>query len=166
MSQSPLCYAKLHDAAIRLIDRYLGKYGNDLFRVWVTERPFELHVQGGIVTGRADVILDKEDGKPGSMAILDYKTSTEADNPVYGFQLAIYAAAGRAEGMDVRAAYVHDLRDGERTPVPIQVQATELAKAKAEDGLKGIVEHSFPFYKGHHCNGCDVRLVCRHGPAR
>lgn len=159
-------YVKLHDAAIKLIDRYLGQYGNDLFRVWVTERPFELHVQNGIVTGRADVILDKEDGIPGSMAIVDYKTSTVADNPVYGFQLAIYAAAGRAEGINVRAAYVHNLRDGERNPVPIQVQATELAKAKAEEGLKGIAERNFPAHKGHHCSGCDVRLVCRHGPAR
>jgi DNA helicase-2/ATP-dependent DNA helicase PcrA len=137
-----------------------------LFRVWVTERPFELHVQNGIVTGRADVILDKENGIPGSMAIVDYKTSTVAANPVYGFQLAIYAAAGRAEGINVRAAYVHNLRDGERNPVPIQVQATELAKAKAEEGLKGIAKRNFPAHKGHHCSGCDVRLVCRHGPAR
>jgi DNA helicase-2/ATP-dependent DNA helicase PcrA len=134
--------------------------------VWVTERPFELHVQGGIVTGRADVILDKEDGKLGSMAIVDYKTSTVADSPLYDFQLAIYAAAGRAEGIDVRAAYVHDLRDGERKPVPIQVQATELAKTKAEEGLKGIAERDFPPHKGKHCSGCDVRLVCRHGPDR
>jgi hypothetical protein len=38
--------------------------------LWVTERPFELHLENGVITGSADVILDNEDGSKGSMATL------------------------------------------------------------------------------------------------
>ena len=37
-----------------------------------TERPFELYLDGATVSGRADVILDKEGGGPTALAILDY----------------------------------------------------------------------------------------------
>ena len=55
------------------------KHEADLHRVWETERPFELHLDGVTVTGRADVILDKEGGVPTALAIVDYKTSTSGD---------------------------------------------------------------------------------------
>ena len=53
----------------------------DLYRVWETERPFELHLDGVTVTGRADVILDEEGGVPTALAIVDYKTATQARSP-------------------------------------------------------------------------------------
>ena len=40
----------------------------DLHRVWETERPFELHLDGVTISGRADVILDHEDGVPTALA--------------------------------------------------------------------------------------------------
>ena len=43
---------------------YTRDYEADLYRVWETERPFELHLDGVTVTGRADVILDEEGGVP------------------------------------------------------------------------------------------------------
>ena len=55
---------------------YTAKYEADLHRVWETERPFELHLDGVTVTGRADVILDQEGGVPTALAIVDYKTAT------------------------------------------------------------------------------------------
>ena len=51
-------------------------HADDLHRIWETERPFELHLDGVTITGRADVILDKEGGVPTALAIVDYKTST------------------------------------------------------------------------------------------
>ncbi|HUY45583.1 MAG TPA: PD-(D/E)XK nuclease family protein [Streptosporangiaceae bacterium] len=80
----------------------------DLQRVWEVERPFELHLPTAIISGRADVILDMEGGEVQSLAIVDYKTSTDAEDD-HGLQFAIYTDAGRREGLDVRAAYVHDL---------------------------------------------------------
>ena len=50
--------------------------------------------------GRADVILDKEGGEVRSLAIVDYKTSTDPDaDEDYALQLAVYTDAGRREGL-------------------------------------------------------------------
>jgi DNA helicase-2/ATP-dependent DNA helicase PcrA len=64
------------------------------------------------------VILDREGGVPTALAILDYKTSTAAAAD-HGFQLQVYADAGRREGLDVRAAYVHDLKARARSTVDV-----------------------------------------------
>ena len=95
------------------------RYEDDLHRVWETERPFELHLDGVTVTGRADVILDHEGGVPTALAIVDYKTSTIGEVGDHALQLQVYSDAGRREGLDVRGAYVHDLKAAERSPVPV-----------------------------------------------
>jgi ATP-dependent exoDNAse (exonuclease V) beta subunit len=62
-----------------------------------------LHLE--IITGRADVILDKEGGEVQSLAIVDYKMSTDPDtNADYALQLAVYTDAGRRKGLNVSAA--------------------------------------------------------------
>ena len=97
---------------------YTRDYEADLYRVWETERPFELHLDGVTVTGRADVILDEEGGVPTALAIVDYKTATHGEISDHDLQLQVYADAGRREGLDVRAAYVHDLKAAARTRFP------------------------------------------------
>jgi ATP-dependent DNA helicase UvrD/PcrA len=56
-------HQQLKEAARQLLSSYLTQYHDDLRRVWETERPFELHLPTAIITGRADVILDKEGGR-------------------------------------------------------------------------------------------------------
>ncbi|MCI0624881.1 MAG: ATP-dependent helicase [Acidobacteria bacterium] len=163
-------YRELRAAAEKLVDKYLGKseYREDLFRVWQTERPFELHLEHGSVNGRADVILDREGGIPGSLALVDYKTARDEESKdVHEFQLAIYAAAGQGEGLTVRAAYVHDLRDGERIPISVDPRTTNSARQRANQLIASIRSAEFEARPGKRkCSGCDVRFVCRHGPAR
>ena len=72
-------HRQLKDAARRLVGTYAREHPDDLHRVWETERPFELHLDGVVVNGRADVILDHEDGVPTALAIVDYKTSTAGE---------------------------------------------------------------------------------------
>jgi DNA helicase-2/ATP-dependent DNA helicase PcrA len=69
-------HRQMRDAAQRLVATYTIQHSADLHRVWEVERPFELHFGGLIVSGRADVILDREGGNANSLAIVDYKTST------------------------------------------------------------------------------------------
>lgn len=153
-------HRQLKAAARRLVDSYTQYYTPDLFRVWETERPFELHLAGVTVNGRADVILDQEDGVPAALAIVDYKTSTSEDVLNHALQLQVYADAGRREGLDVRAAYVHDLRTGTRTPVtvtPVDVDHAERAVFHAAAQIKNREYHPNP---GPRCRGCEVRSVC------
>lgn len=161
-------YEGLRTEARKVIDRYLSKYRDDLARVWEIERPFELHLDQANVTGRADVILDREGGQIGSLALVDYKTAADprADD-IYAFQLAIYAAAGRGEGLNVRAAYIHDLQAGDRLSAPISDRDTQAAKRRANKLAKAILQRKFdgtPDKKK--CAGCDFRLVCRHPRAK
>ena len=84
----------MKDAAKVLIQSYIKNHEDDLHRVWETERPFELHLDAVTVSGRADVILDEENGVPSALAIVDYKTSTDGSTDPYELQLQVYAEAG------------------------------------------------------------------------
>jgi DNA helicase-2/ATP-dependent DNA helicase PcrA len=161
-------YEKLREAADRLIGRYLTEYSDDLHRIWLSERPFELHLDDGIVSGRADVILDREGGDAGSLALVDYKTATDPDGPdLYAFQLAVYAAAGHGEGINIRGAYLHDLAEGTRIPIGVMNGETEVAKQRANELVRRISLAQFEAKpEKRKCGQCDVRFVCTHGPAR
>ena len=109
--------------------------------MWETERPFELHLDGVTVTGRADVILDKEGGVPTALAIVDYKTSTSGDALDHALQLQVYADAGRREGLDVRGAYVHDLKAASRNPVDVDERCR---RCRRDAGDRGRCTDSAP----------------------
>jgi DNA helicase-2/ATP-dependent DNA helicase PcrA len=153
-------HRQLKDAARRLVTTYADKHEADLYRVWETERPFELHLDGITVTGRADVILDKEGGVETALAIVDYKTSTSGEPADHALQLQVYADAGRREGLDVRGAYVHDLKAASRDPVDVSgpaVADAEVVVAEAAVRLRGRDYQPNP---GDRCRRCEVRTVC------
>jgi DNA helicase-2/ATP-dependent DNA helicase PcrA len=157
-------FENLLDRAHKLIQKYMTTYGDDMLRVWETERPFELHLGKANVTGRADVILDREGGSINNLAIVDYKTANDTKgDDLYAFQLQIYAAAGRGEGLNVVAARVHHLKDVRREEIPIDTVHIRTARAKAEALVLGIVEREFPHRPNKQkCKSCDVRAICKH----
>jgi DNA helicase-2/ATP-dependent DNA helicase PcrA len=157
-------FDQLFKRAQALVGKYLKDYSGDLLRVWETERAFELHLTDGIVNGRADVILDREGGVIGNLAIVDYKTANDpkADD-VFAFQLAIYASAGRGEGLNVDAAYLHQLKESERKAVPIDNPTIKAARQRANMLIQGIVDGQFPAKPDSaKCKSCDVRAICKH----
>jgi len=161
-------FDRMYASARRLVDRYIDRYQDDLRRVWETERPFQVHLEDGTISGRADIILDQEEGKPGRLAIVDYKTAkgTEQDDR-YQFQLAVYAAAARGEGLEVAGGYVHELQQGTRKGVDVSVNAHTKAVARAATAMRGIHQRVFdPAPTKDKCQTCDYHLVCRHACAR
>jgi DNA helicase-2/ATP-dependent DNA helicase PcrA len=157
-------FLQLHDQARKLVDTYIAKHSDDLLRIWQTERPFELHLEAGIVSGRADVILDREGNTVGQLAIVDYKTANDArGDDIHGFQLAIYTAAGRGEGLNVKAAYLHALKESARRPVPVDNPAVKKARNRALTLIESIAEGEFPARpEKTKCTGCDMRAICKH----
>ena len=152
-------HRQLKDAARRLVIEYTATHADDLFRIWETERPFELHLDGVTISGRADVILDREGGVDTALAILDYKTSTSA-LAEHELQLQVYADAGRREGLDVRAAYIHDLRAGMRGAVPVDDSAIEQAERSVTEAAVRLRSRDYVPNPGPRCRRCEVRLVC------
>ncbi|PWT83861.1 MAG: ATP-dependent DNA helicase [Acidobacteria bacterium] len=157
-------FEQLFARASELVGQYLDGYSHDLLRVWETERDFELHLDYGVVQGRADVILDYEGGQAGNLAIVDYKTADDVhQDDVYAFQLAIYAAAARGEGLNIRAAYLHELSTGTRKPVPVTPTITKNIAMSASSLVADVVQRKFPAKpEPGICPKCDVRAVCKH----
>ena len=153
-------HRQLKDAARRLVKTYTEKHEADLYRVWETERPFELHLDGLTVTGRADVILDKEGGVPTALAIVDYKTSTKGEPLEHALQLQVYADAGRKEGLDVVAAYVHDLKAASRDPVDVGEVAIGDAEAIVAEATVRLRARDYRANPGSRCRTCEVRTIC------
>jgi DNA helicase-2/ATP-dependent DNA helicase PcrA len=153
-------HREMKDAARRLVNRYIADHESDLQRMWMTERPFELHLGNAVVSGRADVILDREGGVITGLAIVDYKTSTDEQGS-HDLQLQVYADAGRREGLDVRAAYVHDLKQGARQAVDVQPGAIVEAENQVRTALEGLRQRRFTPKPGGACRRCDVKALCR-----
>ncbi len=153
-------HRQLKEAARRLVTEYVSSHADDLFRVWETERPFELHLEGVTVDGRADVILDREGVVETALAILDYKTSASALSE-HELQLRVYADAGRREGLDVRAAYVHDLKAGVRASVAVDSEAVKAAEGTVAEAAARLRNRDYRPNPGAACRRCEVRSVCR-----
>ena len=118
------------------------------------------NLDGVTITGRADVILDQEGGVSTGLAIVDYNTSTSGDVQDHALQLQVYADAGRREGLDVRGAYVHDLKAASRDPVAIDPQAITNAEAKVSDAATQIRARDYRPNPGLRCRRCEVRTIC------
>ena len=155
-------HQQMKASARRLVDKYVAQYGEELNRVWAVERPFELHLDNAVISGRADVILEEDKGQVTALAIVDYKTAADDEEREYESQLQIYTNAGRREGLEVRAAYVHDLKAGDRIRVdvaPERVRETELKVVHLVEQLKSRQYVPNP---GTRCKRCDVKAICRH----
>lgn len=153
-------HKEMRERARQLVFSYVRDHPDELRRTWATERPFELYLDGVVVSGRADVIYDEHDGVPENLAIVDYKTST--GGTIEPLQLQIYADAGRREGLTVGAAFVHDMQNASRYDVPISDADVQSAESVVVDASRRIREGDFtPEPSPGKCGRCDVRALCR-----
>lgn len=162
-------FPNMHRRGWMLVEKYLRAYKGDLQRVWATERPFELHLEEGLVTGRADVILSHHKGNPDSLAIVDYKTMKGGQrDDVFQLQLRVYAAAGQDEGLTVEAAYLHHLADESsvaRTEVPVTGTKLGEARDQVAEQVRRLRDGTFqPAPHVKRCKTCEYQRLCRHAP--
>ena len=151
---------RFRESARKLVLKYMKDHAADMSRIWEVERPFELALPGVVVFGRADVILDRHQGKPDSLAIVDYKTSAEGRE--LNLQLQIYTIAGQREGLDVQGAFIHDLGSANRESVDTSSTALQSAINIVTGAAKGIKERKFDAQPSiSKCGRCDVRAICR-----
>jgi DNA helicase-2/ATP-dependent DNA helicase PcrA len=152
-------HRQMKEAARGLVDHYLEEWSDDLHHVWAVERPFELHLGGATVIGRADVIIDESDGTE-RLAIVDYKTAADAHEQ-HDFQLQVYTDAGRREGLNVDRAFVHDLRNATRIPVDVADGEIKEAENLVQDLVAGLRARRFDAYPDKEkCGHCDILRLC------
>lgn len=152
-------HKQMRASARKMILTYVADHPTDIANTWATERPFELHLPGVVVTGRADVIYHDVDGADPRLSIVDYKSSLATD--VHPLQLQIYADAGRREGLTIDSAFVHDLSTTTRHAIelsPAAIEAAESTVLGAVDRIRGRDFAADP--ERRKCVSCDVRAVC------
>lgn len=152
-------HKEMREKARRLIQTYVTDNTSELERTWATERPFELYLDGVVVSGRADVVFDEHDGVVDNLSIVDYKTAIGED--VKPLQLQIYTDAGRREGLTVGAAFIQDLSVTERHKVSITDTDIADAEAQVTAAAQGLKDRDFtPKPETSKCSFCDVRSIC------
>jgi DNA helicase-2/ATP-dependent DNA helicase PcrA len=156
-----VAHRQLKDAARKLVSKYITEYGSDLHRVWQTEYPFELHLPGVTVSGRADVIIDTGTNGAESLTLIDYKTRT-SDEAEHDIQLQVYASAGRREGLEIKDAYVHDMVASDRISVDVDQVAVLNSELIVVEMAGKIKRREFdPSPEKTKCGRCDVRAICK-----
>jgi len=156
-------YDALERKARRILTAALADGRDDLARVWAVERPLVLHREGADIDGRADVILDREGGVAGNLALVDYKTRPVDEDDDDAQQLRVYTAAARAEGFTVRAAWLHDLtaaKGDARRAVDVGGEAVAVALGALDAAVAGLRARRFEATPGAHCGRCAQRAIC------
>jgi len=152
-------HKEMREKARLLIFKYVNENQADIRRTWATERPFELYLDGVVVSGRADVIYDEHDGVIDNLAIVDYKTATGGE--IHPLQLQVYSDAGRREGLTVGAAFIHDMSTTTRHIVDISDAAVKQAEQTVIDAATLLKKRDFtPKPEKSKCVSCDVKSVC------
>ena len=152
-------HKEMREKARSLIKTYVVENTSELQRTWATERPFELYLEGAVVSGRADVVFDEHAGVAGNLSIVDYKTALGEE--LKPLQLQIYAAAGRREGLTVGAAFIQDLSANARHEVGITDADVVSAEARVTAAAQGLKDGDFtPRPETSRCSFCDVKSVC------
>ncbi len=99
---------------------------------------------------------------PTALAIVDYKTSTSGESLEHALQLQVYADAGRREGLDVRGAYVHDLKAASRESIAGRPEKrSSQAEAAVSEAAVRIRARDYRPNPGLRCRRCEVRTICR-----
>lgn len=98
-----------------------------------------------MIVGRADVILDREQASTPKLTIVDYKTydAKKLDQPAED-QLSTYTAAARAEGFEVSAAILHNLKNTARHDVAVDSSSIDATLTRASSWAAGHHQGGIP----------------------
>jgi len=149
--------------ARRSILNYAKSYGEDLRRSCDVEYRVEFPVHNATITGRIDVVSEKE--------VRDYKTLDYED--VEGsvkmeeseLQIRLYMAGLQGLGREVEKGSLAFLSSESAKVVQVDAGKPQLEKAvmTAEDVVSSIRNKRFKAKSGDHCGHCDMKEICRWG---
>jgi len=147
--------------ARRSVLNYAKSYGEDLRQSSEVEYRIEFPIHSATVTGRIDVLGDKE--------VRDYKTLDykEVEGSVTvdeaAMQVRLYAAGLRSVGRQVGDGSIAFLSSDSSKVVPVDVVSSDVDKAikDAERVVESIRNKRFKPNRGEHCEKCDTREICR-----
>ena len=168
----PGAYERAKQKSSDVVAGYAAEYGQDFERRRQVELPFEVPIEGAVISGAIDLILclDKAE-KIKDAKVIDFKTMEGGDDPVrnedlhwedLSLQVQLYGRGAEVvRGMNARTGAVHLLKDGKRVDVPVDIDAMRDAVSNVEWAVERIVEGDFPRRgSAGKCAGCDFRRLC------
>jgi DNA helicase-2/ATP-dependent DNA helicase PcrA len=149
--------------ARKCVLNYAKTHGEDLRQSSEVEYRIEFPIHNATVTGRIDVLGDKE--------VRDYKTLdySEVEGSVNvqeaELQVKLYAAGLKSVGRPVKHGSVAFLGSDETKIMPVDVGVSHVEEAvkNAENVVASIRNKKFKPRRGEHCSNCDMRDICRWG---
>jgi DNA helicase-2/ATP-dependent DNA helicase PcrA len=147
--------------ARRSVLNYAKGFGDDLRQSSEVEYRIEFPIHSATVTGRIDVLGDRE--------VRDYKTLDykEVESSVSmgeaELQVRLYAAGLKSVGRGVKGGSIAFLSSDSSKVVPVDVASSDVDKAikGAERVVESIRNKRFKPNRGEHCEKCDTREICR-----
>ena len=171
-------YEVAEDAAVSRVRQYVKDHAGDFTSSRQVEEPFEIAVEGAVIAGTIDLLVDYDPtGKPIEASVVDFKSAAGGDNPrsnedlhweELALQVQLYArAANEILGRATKRGSVHLLKDGKREDVPISDEAQQAAIDNVQWAVNGIRAGHFPM-RPHgdpqdlksKCGGCDFLRIC------
>ncbi|GLW98204.1 ATP-dependent DNA helicase [Microtetraspora sp. NBRC 16547] len=172
----PGAYERARDKASGIVSDYADKYAKDFEHKRQVELPFEIPVEGAVISGAIDLLLSLDDAERIQEAfVIDFKTMEGGPEPTtnpdlewedLSLQVQLYArGAELVHGANARTGAVHLLKDGQRIQVPVDADAVEAAVTNVEWAVGRIAGGDFPQRPSRKkCDSCDFAQICQQKP--
>ena len=157
---------------------YAQNYAADFQQRRQVEARFEIPVQGAVVSGAIDLMIEEDErGNIIDACVIDFKSMEGEDEPLandelewteLSLQVQLYAKAAQdVLGQVTQQGFVHLLKDGQRLEVPVSDDAIASAVENIEWAVEQITAADFPMRPSQRkCEACDFRKICPKLPPR
>jgi DNA helicase-2/ATP-dependent DNA helicase PcrA len=157
---------KAQEAAIEQVSRYVRENRGRFGSVEAAELPFSFEMEGGLVSGRIDLVERMDDGRKN---VIDFKTysSKEVEREQAKLQMDLYALGVEKSGsFKVGRHTLYFLEDGATIPEDWGPENSRMIEARVRDVLSKIQAGDFaprPAY----CPSCaEFKAICPYYEAR
>lgn len=144
--------------AEKMLLNYVRKHIEEIEEVSEVEYRLEFPKDKSTITGKVDVIMEKN----GGVEVREYKTSMKITKPEQvALQVKLYALGLKGLGFKVERGSVVYLDESELHNVEVDEESLGDAKKQAEQILLNLRNQSYDAKLGDFCENCDYKKICR-----
>lgn len=148
---------KLRSRAKKELHEFIKDKGDYLKNVKETEMRIEFPARNATIVGKADVILDTNNG----FEIRDYKSSERVMKKEYSdFQIRLYAKGLQELGWKITRGSVANLKDNDLEEVEVSTVKLDETLKKAERIIEKIKNQEFDPKISDFCEMCEYNKIC------
>ena len=149
---------KMREGAKKMLMNYVADHLQDIRSVAEKEYRIEFPRKNSTITGKVDVIINKD----GGYEVREYKTSRKVTKPEQAaLQVQLYAIGLKEYGFNVKEGSVAYLGEGELDKVEVRDDILRKVRDEAEKILSKICGRNYEPKPGEFCQTCDFRNICK-----